>query len=340
LESIAALHQKATAPQTRMLTLRYLDQALNMVCNGLGLRLVFLFDEFDELCRKLTPRGFAALRALRDEYKYSLMYIVATRLALKRLREQVVEMEPFEELVSPQTIWLGPYARQDAEFMLQRLAARHNVSLDEAVIEQILQITGRHSGLLRESYNMARKHSSDLFQALVESAQVVDECQRIWFSLSPEEQQVMVHLVGDTPPLVTDPATAGLLQQKGLLNDKNQIFSPLFAAYIQQQHPQVGARIHLDPSRQKIFVDGREIRNLPPLEYKLMAYLVSKRGHVCSRDELLEHLYPEDALDGGGSDSRLAAVVKRLRKHVEPNRKDPKYIITVHGRGFRLVDGE
>jgi DNA-binding response OmpR family regulator len=65
-----------------------------------------------------------------------------------------------------------------------------------------------------------------------------------------------------------------------------------------------------------------------------------KWGQVCSRDELIKHLYPEDSSLGGGgvTDNRLDSVVKRLRKQIEPNPKEPKYILTVRGHGFRLDD--
>lgn len=73
-----------------------------------------------------------------------------------------------------------------------------------------------------------------------------------------------------------------------------------------------------------------------------MAYLEENRGRVCSRDELAQHLYPEDmTLEGDGvTDTRLDAVVKRVRKRVEPVPGKPRYIVTVRGHGFRLADGD
>ena len=73
---------------------------------------------------------------------------------------------------------------------------------------------------------------------------------------------------------------------------------------------------------------------------QLLDYLEARRGQACSRDEIAQHLYPDDMLAKGGgvSDARLDAVVKRLRKHIEPVKGKPQFIITVRGHGFRLED--
>lgn len=346
LKTVDDLHQRTIEPQGQRLALRYLDRAIRLVCNQLKLRLVFLIDEFDEMSRTLPNRGFSALRALRDEYKYRLMYLVATRAELRQLREDtIMQIESFEELISPYTHWLGPYSENDARFMLQRLANRNQDSLDEALIAQILQATGGHPGLLREAYQVARRSSpSDFFEVLAGRESVRAECQRIWLSLTEEEQQALAHLVDHTTMLPHQAEIVKRLRAKGLVGglwaEDNHIFSPLLAQYLSQEQPRVGSRIHIDHKRHSVWVNGREVRDLPPLEYKLISYLEEKHGQVCTRDELAEHLYPEDmaATGPGVTDTRLDSVVKRLRKQIESNPKNPKYILTVRGHGFRLAD--
>lgn len=343
LQTIDDLHQRATNPQTQHLALRYLDRALQHVCNQLKRGVAFLIDEFDELCRTMSPRGFAALRALRDEYKYRLTYVVATRLELKRLRQEVSEMEAFEELVSSHTLWLGPYSEKDARFMLKRLQTRHNVTLDDEVIDDILVSTGGHPGLLREIYHTARQQKS--LGTLVQNLHVQDECQRIWLSLAPEEQEVVNSLANEPTPQPQQANVVEQLRRKGFVGgpwaDDQHIFSSLFKKYIEQQRPVAGTRIHVDHERHTVWVNSREIAGLTRLEFKLMAYLEKKRSQLCTRDELARHLYPEDmALEGEGvTDTRLDSLIKRLRKRVEPEPKEPQYIITVRGHGFQLTDG-
>lgn len=153
LQSVEKLHTSVAESKPRYLAVRYLDRAVGLVCSQLEMRPVFLIDEFDELCRTMPTRGFAMLRALRDDYKYRLGYVVATRLELRRLRE-AAQMEAFEELLTP--FWLGPYKEKDAYAVLDWLQGEHNVTLDEKTVNQIVEVTGSHPGLLRAVFQVAQ----------------------------------------------------------------------------------------------------------------------------------------------------------------------------------------
>ena len=122
--------------------------------------------------------------------------------------------------------------------------------------------------------------------------------------------------------------------------DNNHVFSPLLAEYIRRQGPIGEAHIRIDHTHRTVWVDGHEVRGLAPLEYKLITYLEKKRGQVCSRDEVARHLYPRDMeIEGPGvTDNRIDSVVKRLRQQIEPNPKEPRYIVTARGHGLRLDD--
>ena len=72
---------------------------------------------------------------------------------------------------------------------------------------------------------------------------------------------------------------------------------------------------------------------LTPTEYKLLYELASSAGRVLTQNELLQRVWgPEYS----GEPQLLRAYVKTLRKKLGDNARDPKYIFTEHGVGYRM----
>ncbi|WP_297631612.1 response regulator transcription factor [uncultured Clostridium sp.] len=81
-----------------------------------------------------------------------------------------------------------------------------------------------------------------------------------------------------------------------------------------------------------IFKDGEEII-LTKAEYKLMTILLDNKGQVLERGTLLEKLWD---IEGNFVDGNtLNVYIKRLREKLEEDAKNPKYIITVRGIGYK-----
>ena len=75
--------------------------------------------------------------------------------------------------------------------------------------------------------------------------------------------------------------------------------------------------------------------DLTPTEFQLLATLVREPGRVFTRGQLL------DALHGVTVDSYERAIdahVKNLRRKIEPEVGRPRYVLTVHGVGYRFAD--
>jgi hypothetical protein len=73
-------------------------------------------------------------------------------------------------------------------------------------------------------------------------------------------------------------------------------------------------------------------------ENLLLAYLQSRAGQVCEKDDIIRAVWPEDkVLQRGIRDDSLAQLVRRLREKIEPDAASPKHILTVPGRGYRFV---
>lgn len=76
-----------------------------------------------------------------------------------------------------------------------------------------------------------------------------------------------------------------------------------------------------------------EVIDLTTIEYKLLLLLIKNNGNVLERNLLLERLWDTDGnfVDGNS----LTVYIKRLREKVEDDIKNPTYIETVRGIGYR-----
>lgn len=92
--------------------------------------------------------------------------------------------------------------------------------------------------------------------------------------------------------------------------------------------------IRLDPDRHAVSVDGADVA-LTPSEFKLLQTMMQAPGKVFSRDELLDRLY-----DNGGVvvDRVIDVHMGKLRQKLEPDPSTPRFLLTVHGVGYRFAD--
>jgi two-component system alkaline phosphatase synthesis response regulator PhoP len=78
------------------------------------------------------------------------------------------------------------------------------------------------------------------------------------------------------------------------------------------------------------------ITSLSEREAGLLQYLFAYRGEAVSRDELLQHVWGHNSTPV----TRTVDVhISWLRQKVEDNPASPRFIITVHGKGYRFADG-
>lgn len=95
-------------------------------------------------------------------------------------------------------------------------------------------------------------------------------------------------------------------------------------------------RLKIDTEARRVFIDGVEMD--PPLslpQYRLLELLYLMNGRVCTRDEVVEAVWP-DAMGEGVSEQAIDALVRRLRDRLNEADPDIPYIMTVRGHGFRL----
>ena len=94
------------------------------------------------------------------------------------------------------------------------------------------------------------------------------------------------------------------------------------------------ADVEVDLARMRVRVAGRPV-DLTPSEFQLLATLIREPGRVFTRAQLL------DAIHGVAFESYERAIdahVKNIRRKVEPSPGRPRYLLTVHGVGYRFAD--
>jgi len=98
--------------------------------------------------------------------------------------------------------------------------------------------------------------------------------------------------------------------------------------------------LRLDRESRRVFICEEEVD--PPLslpQYRLLELLYDGDGRVCTRDEVIEAVWP-DAIGDGVSEQAIDALVRRLRDRLAESDGDTQFVVTVRGHGFRLSNPE
>ena len=90
----------------------------------------------------------------------------------------------------------------------------------------------------------------------------------------------------------------------------------------------------VDSERHEVHQSGKSVL-LTPTEFGILEALVSQPGRVFSRLQLLERIQG-DAYEG--YERSVDSHVKNLRQKIEPDPRNPRYVLTVFGVGYKLAE--
>ena len=351
LDRITASYRQLVEPANPFLVPLSFNEGLTAISEGLKQRVVFLFDEFDEPFAGLDERVLLNLRALKDKYGLRLSYVVATDQPLTEQQrgEKVAE---FCELFALNTLFLSTLGRDDAEQVVAQFAEEEEVEFSEDDVIFILAQAGGHPGLLeaacrvlaevsRDYPDFYRNQSYKLVRERLDSdVSIRAECAKLWNGLTAEEQEALTAFVSRPGPLDSDLERS--LRQKAIIEEKEDgpsVFGQLFEGFARRQRlvkagePQ-GVRVDVDSGH--VWVDGELAPDLTDLEYRLLLLLYGHLDQICDKYQIVESVWGEDYIDEV-DDARIGKLVNRLRQKIEPAPSEPRYLMTVRGRGYRLV---
>lgn len=116
-----------------------------------------------------------------------------------------------------------------------------------------------------------------------------------------------------------------------------RIKAVLRRAHGQVQLPAILRRagIELDTERRSVSVEGQPITLLTPTEFDLLATLMRAPGRAWTRTQLLDAVLGDDS---DAYDRTIDAHIKNLRRKIEPEPAQPRYVLTVYGIGYKFTE--
>jgi hypothetical protein len=254
-------------PAYQAMAFRFLEDLMRLLFQFTHFkRIVLIFDEFEALFTSMPAQFFTNLRALRDRYRYRLIYMTTSRIELHRIpfgdnatlndgaKDRLNALESFLEIFKV-PVYLGPAHGRDFEQLATVLNNRLRTNpLQQGMYPILQQITAGHAGLLRT----VLRRLDDFYQSvpgnvtrnmlqdyLTNDPDIRQECNILLKSCSLSEQEVIRQIVEAGSYLRLDGASRHAnysdtlrLSYKGLLEPVNndwQIVPPLLRHYVQSE---------------------------------------------------------------------------------------------------------
>ncbi len=93
-------------------------------------------------------------------------------------------------------------------------------------------------------------------------------------------------------------------------------------------------RLNIEPAAKRVAVNERPIE-LSAKEYALLIYLSQNGNRVCSKEDIARAVWPD--YQGDVFDYQVESLVKRLRQKLEPDAEESHFVVTIYGKGYRLL---
>ncbi len=309
-----------------------------------------VIDHFESLLKMAEPKVFNHLRAIRDERKYHVTYLVvtSTRCDLSREAER---MGNFYELVTESKLYFPVCRREETDAVIDNVARRLGMKVNKEEREEIYLFSGGIPGLVKSWLVEGREEVES-------SARLRGMLKMIWRGLNEEQRKQLVEFVRDgvevmnkglwgwgvVKEILRRPKTSHRF--RSAQDDKADLRS-LSALSNGEQKCVIGSeaveRFVRDRAETWTEGEGKETseaqigeakveNRLTQIEYRLWKCLKDRAGGVCEREELVEAGWPGDNPEGV-SEEAVDQAISRLRKKLLGSGYDLR---TVRGRGYLL----
>lgn len=339
-EQVAQLYETHKATTDLFLAQTAVYDLLAAVAQHQGV-VVLILDQFDRFCRRAEPELTLSLRALRDSFKESTVYIVGMRQPPLHLAEPELLGELFP-LLDAHICWVGAMSWADSRAFVWQEVGRAAQAVSEAEVEELFALTGGYPALLKAAcawlVRQPQRPSLDTwFHALRQQSTLKNRLAEIWRALTQEEQWLLAELSGGAPslPANTAPEVVAQLAQRGLCQQTAQgcqVRGALLVDFVQTAVQHGLGRIWRDPKSGALYQGKQRLVGLRPLEEALLTFLVQNPYKPHTKTALIQAVWPEDIHIDGVTDDSLYQVVRGVRQKIEPKTAElPVYLVTKRG---------
>jgi DNA-binding winged helix-turn-helix (wHTH) protein len=323
-KTIRTLFLDSIQTQDLFLTIDSVRKALLILCNAGYLPTIF-FLRFDRIQHAATSEMFANLQGLIAAMHNRLSYVFTSVRPLEALSPKIFQKADVSAFV--QTYYFCPSKNDDVLIALRAYCEKYNLFIDSSLEKSLTQYVDGYSQYLQfalvfmnENKNFITDKKA-LFDLLVQDERVALQSEELWESLSEEEQGILLRIAkkGNVSP--SEKKSTQYLWDTGMITVKNEIFSPLFAYFLEEKNKESNGA-------------GNKIEYTKK-EYLLLNLLEQNRDQVCEREFIIESVWPE--VEGQGvSDWAIDRLVARVRSKLKKQKSKEK-IVTVKTRGYKLI---
>ncbi len=350
---ITALYHRIVEPESTFgVPLAFSDAIVELMSNT-AYDVILLLDEFDDVLRGLEPRLFLNMRALKDRYGERLLYVVATvqRLTVIRESDHIAE---FAELFGANELFVLPLTLEQATQLASDIFVEAHDHLDDHERDYIWEMAGGHPGLTQAVAQTLLKLESGapppfqqralsmVEQSLDGNRLVRNEVHKLWSQISEEEREALITFVGQGSDAVPIDMRRQLVQRGLLVEvDSPRLFARLFTRYVQRQglaRQGMPGGVYLDTDAGEVWINGMRAPTLTDLEYRLLLLMYGRLEKICDKYQIVEAVWGQEYIDEV-DDARIEKLVSRLRAKLEPDPAEPRFLLTVRGRGYKLTNG-
>lgn len=326
--------RESLALKDELVLFQGLKKTVDFLALEKNLTIVFLFDRFEDYISTVDSEFFANLRILRNRAKYKFSVVFSLNRPLEEMLEATL-MSDFYEFVAGKIIYLPIYDKPGVDFRISYLEKITNRKISQKLLEEILELTGGHSNLVRLSAEATlateQKFENKLVlrKFLLEQKPVRSALFAIWNALTPSEQNSLA---------TNNYSEEKYLENVGLVKNGFLTIS-LLHDYLKEKAA-LPSQNKYSLSEAGEILQGEVVLSdkLTMLEYKLMKFLLENRGKILNKEEVINAVWQEGKTTMGVTDQALDQLIFRLRKKIEENPNSPTHIQTIKGRGLKFTD--